>query len=255
MRCYGMILATAVMMRYVGGVDSLDSVDSDESPVKSTVIEVLLGSGSYAEVTRDCNGRVTSVKDVPYTEFGAKVTHTISPLKLGVAAGVTTSKRSLGTLCRMNPQPGPRIPYVAPQIGLDTKYLGIDVGYLFNVSSGGSYESQNPYYSVARISNEGMPVAGVRIGRVDRTYFYLREGTNVPISVGNGIVDGGFGFGDSTQSSRFELGLGAIPDDGLMISTKAAFSLSDHLTLCLRGHIAPGDGFGWGGAAGLKVEF
>jgi hypothetical protein len=52
------------------------------------------GGGSYAEVSRDCNGNVQSVKDHPYREYAASVRYRISSLELGVAGGQSNGFRT-----------------------------------------------------------------------------------------------------------------------------------------------------------------
>jgi len=250
MKQLGIVLAWALISRYVTGIDTTDTQGSQ------TVIDILVGTGSYAEVTRDCNGNAVSVKNFPYTEFGISASHTFSDLKLGLAVGVTDSRRSASSFSS-NGAAGSSIPYVAPQIGFSTKYVGLSVGYLFDLSSPATEQPvPGPFQTPpATDLKNGTPIGELRVGREDKAYFYTGYGMNTPFSVGNGVIDIGVGFGFPNTNSRFCLGLGAIPDDGLMISAKGDIAVSDHLAICLRGHVAPGDGFGYGAAGGIKVRF
>jgi hypothetical protein len=241
MKYSGTLIAVVVMMRYVAAVESPDTSSS------STVIEMLVGTGSYADVSRDCNGKVLGVKDVPYSEYGGTVSHSTSMLKLGVSAGVSNAKRTAELLMLQSAAPSTFV-YVAPQIGLNTKYVALDIGYLFDISSGSWSLQDYGYYR-----KNGTVVGALRGGRADKKYFYARYGMNTPISVGSGVIDLGIGFG--SQDVRYEFGVGAVPDDGLIISAKGTIPVSGPFSLSFRGHIAPGEGFGYGVAAGARVHF
>lgn len=251
MRYLGVCIASALLGRYAV------SVDSSETDRLPTAIEILVGSGSYTEVQRDCSGRVLSKKEVPYTEFGISASYTISDLRLALSAGVTTS-RPTAEMFSYN-RATDRFPYVAPQIGIDTKYIGIHGGYLFDLSKaqstqwspeGGAY---NPSFSRDKT---GTPIGALRVGKINGIYFYANYGTNMPISVGTGLGEAGVAFGSENMRSRFWLGMGGVPDDGLMMTAKGDLAITNHLAFCARGHIAPwGEGFGYGLAGGLKFQF
>jgi len=254
MKTTAALLAAFMLSRYAVSVDTTDT------STPRTIIELLVGAGSYAEVSRDCNGNVTAVRDVPYSEYGISISHTFSVVKIGVSGGVTNSRRSAAVFSSMadsyvyDGQTSSRFPYIAPQVGLNTKYVGMDIGYLFDLTKPPAPSPDYPYYSGVEEVN-GTWIGGLRLGRLDRTYFYANHGMSIPLSVGSGVIETGIGFGSTTNGPRFCLGLGAIPDDGLMFSAKGDFPVSEHFLICARGHLAPGDGTGYGVAGGIKIRF
>lgn len=119
--------------------------DTTDIPLPSTAIEILVGTGSYDRVTRDCKGAETSCETVGYREVRVSLTHDISSIRLPAAGGVTTSP---GTASRLGvPTYGaPKIsggvgeqgtftslPSVAPPVGLNVEGIGMDIGFLFNL--------------------------------------------------------------------------------------------------------------------------
>jgi hypothetical protein len=53
-----------------------------------TTLEFSAGTGSYAKVSRDCSGRVVSVKDVAFQDGGVSVDHYFSSFRVGAKAGL-----------------------------------------------------------------------------------------------------------------------------------------------------------------------
>lgn len=255
MKTMALVIATFMLTRYAVSVDPDDTTDAATYP---TIIEMLIGRGSYTEVSRDCSGRVMDITHVPYSEYAISATHNISVVKVGVTGGVTTATRTAiwfkapEHIYEGSRKPGSPYPYVAPQIGLNTKYFGLDLGYLFDLSKQPEPSYNMPFEEGLQL---GTPIGGLRVGRLDRTYGYANYGMNVPLSVGCGVAEVGLGFGSYTGGPRFCLGVGAIPDDGLMITGKGDIPVSKHVLLSLRGHVAPGEGFGYGLAGGLKFRF
>jgi hypothetical protein len=226
------------------------NVDTTDSDHPSTVIELLGGTGSYAEITRDCSGRVTSVRDIPYSDYGVAVSHKISVLKLRVAGGATGAQNTAEVVGPANT--GSKLyPYITPQIGLNTRYFGLDVGYLFPLSSKSTSPSGYSRHEDQKGSVSGM----LRLGREDGVHFSASIANNLPLSTGGGLVDMGLGFTLGSPRSRLWLGVGAIPCSNLMFSAKGEFPVSRHFSICTRGHVTGSESLEYGLALGGKITF
>jgi len=227
------------------------NVDTPGEDGPSTILELFVGQGSYADITRDCSGNVLSVKDVPYTEYGVAVSHQVSVVKLRVAGGATGAYNTAKAV-------GPAhagsslYHYVTPQIGLNTRYFGLDVGYLFPLAS----TPDVPPGSYGLEKDQNGSVSGmIRIGREDAFHFSASVANNLPLSAGGGLVDMGLGFNLGSPRSRLWLGVGAFPCSSLMFSAKGEFPVTDHFSISTRGHIAGTESLEYGLALGGKVTF
>ena len=57
------------------------------SDSSSTVIDFMLGLGKYSNVTYDCSGHATSIRDYSYIDYGGSISHNIDELKFGLRGG------------------------------------------------------------------------------------------------------------------------------------------------------------------------
>lgn len=221
-------------------------VDSSDQEGPSTILQIAVGAGSYADVTRDCSGNVLSVKDVPYRDVGASISHQVSVVKFGVSGGATNAPRArefFGNKYSYSETPEYQT-YITPTVGLNTRYVGLDVGWLFPGGRAPAFGFES-----------GMPSGKLRLGRLDGTYFSVSVADNVPVFTGGGLVDVGLGFNGWSPRSRLWLGLAGGVDDGLMFSAKGDFPVSDLFSLTCRAHVAPSESFQYGLALGGKIAF
>ena len=216
----------------------------DSSP---TTIEIAAGYGSYSDVTRDCNGRVVSVTDVPYSDYGVSISHEVSVVQFGVAGGLTSRTRSSlwhGNSQHTDSEP---IPYAIPTVGLNTCYFGLDAGILFPLNG---HDSQSFFNS----RFPGIPSTKLRVGRLDAFYFSMSFARNVPLLAGGGLADAGFGFNLGRPNSSGWIGIGVFPYDGLVLSTKWEFPVSETFLITPKVQLGGRESFEFGLAIGGKFR-
>jgi hypothetical protein len=254
MKIAGVVAASFLLAQYALEVDSADTGEP------STLIDLFVGAGSYADVRRDCNGRIIDIQHVRYSEGGVAVTHDISAVRLRVSGGFTRAPQTVATLTAGDEHAfaAESIPYLAPSVGLNTEYVGIDAGYVFLggqtilLPEGMTFEPGGP--SSGR-PQDGNWTGRIRVGREAGTYFSAGFGNNVPLSIGTGLFDAGVGFSPGLSGRRYWLGLGLIPDDGLMWGGRAEFPLSRRVAIGVAGHLAPSAPSQFGLAGGLRLRF
>ena len=224
----------------------------------STTIGIAGGGGSYSVVSRDCSGRVLDMKDYPFTDFGISVDHKFSAFDIGIKGGIASinSAGGEGTL-----------QYVNPTIGVNTGFLGLQLGPLFTNDFGGSFFTRKGIFGERGYrydwSYDGLftpqytkvyPTGSLRLGFLDKWYFTTGIYDNLPIISGGGLFDMGIGFhtGDN-PASRLWFGVGGLPFDGALLSGKGDFPLSDKLILNLQGNFHTGDATEYCFAIGTKI--
>ncbi len=100
------------------------------------------------------------------------------------------------------------------------------------------------------------PSVGIRIGLMRAFHFTAGYLNNFPLVSGGGVYDAGFAFPvDSTGSSLFWVGLGALLYDALVLSAKGGVRISDHVAFTPGLHAAFNEGEEYGVAMGLPVTF
>jgi hypothetical protein len=215
---------------------------------------ISLGGGSYAEVSRDCNGNVRSVTEHPYSEYAGSFRYRISNLELGVTGGQTNGFQTEPRYF-YGPDGTPReeaqqsLQYLTPSIGFTTTYIGMDLGYLFSLNS------QTVGLAHGHGRSTGMPSGMLRLGRLDRVHFSASLARNFPLLSGGGLLDAGLGFPVGSDGSRLWLGLGGFPYDGLVFSCKGDITLSDRFAITPTIHAKGGDAFEYGYSIGARVIF
>ena len=219
--------------------------------------EFVVGGGSFAEVTRDCSGKVTSVTDYPYTEMGGKVAVQLSDVKIGLAAGKTNAL--LGYAKISNYQYGQSmvystgkvqrtLEYVTPSLGFETEPIGIELGVLCSTNG------QELGWPGAEDSKQSF-AGSIRFGKKDKFHFTAGYCQNMPLFSGGGLGDAGFSFPVSHGASSVWIGLGAIPYDGLVFSFKGDIVLTDHIAFTPRASFKAGDAVEYGYALGVRANF
>lgn len=201
----------------------------DSSNNSTTSFEFAVGHGSYAKVTRDCSGNIVSVEDIPYTDGGISVDHQFSAFRVGAKAGVASVSNEQGSL-----------QYVNPNIGVNTKYFGLDVG---------AFAAGNK--NIFRIGF--IPSGALRIGNRESWYFTTAVANNLPVFTGGGMVDLGLGFNLGKPHSNLWIGVGIIPPiQSPAFSVKADIPYTNDFLITLRGHAASKVSFEYGLSLGGK---
>jgi hypothetical protein len=210
-----------------------------------TSVDFAYGVGSYNVVSRDCNGNITSVREIPYSEYAVGAAHQFSNFKLGIAAGTTSSYRKHAVA---QEDEKPQVSYVRPTVGLHFQSFGIDLGYLIPLND----EADRSPYGGTDGKQGAFNTIAVRYGRLDRVHGTLSAGANTPLTTGGGLIDVGIGFPLGSPRSRVWLGLGTYPWDAPAFSAKADIPVMEHFDLTLRGQVGIGSqepeyGFSIGG--------
>lgn len=218
----------------------------------STTVEVALGQGSYADVSRDCSGRVRSVRDVPFSELGGRVTHQVSWFRFGLSAGYSSNWRQT-VFDQYVALHNEDLIYVAPQLGVNTQWFGLDAGYLFPLNSSADIGFPGYYYSQTEFT--GSPAAMLRLGNRDAWFLSASIANNLPLSAGGGLVDVGLGFCGGKPHSLYWFGVAGSPYDGIAFSFKGDIPVSTNFVLSTRTQIAYRDVFEYGLALGGKIIF
>ena len=204
-----------------------------------TTLEFAVGKGSYARVSRDCSGNVLSVNDIPFEDAGVSVDHHFSSFRVGAKAGIANNgARKIFNMAEHS------FRYIDPNVGLNTKSFGLDLGALF----------YGPRYRNSTGASV-FPTGALRLGKSDGTYFSFSLANNLPLMTGGGIVDVGIGFNLGRPNSSLWLGVGALPYDGAVISAKGDIPLSDKVLLNLRGQIGDRESLEYALSVGTKIRF
>jgi hypothetical protein len=229
------------------------STVSADDPEFSAAIAA--GGGSYAEVSRGCNGEVISVKDNPYQDYAVGARYKNAEFIAGVTGGTTTGFRKshqyeYDSNGEMHEVELKAATYVTPSIGFTTKYIGMELGYVFPLN-----DQPLGNFSDIRVWGKGVPSAMLRVGRFDALNFSASMGSNFPLLAGGGLIDAGFGFPLGSSGSRLWCGLGGYPYDGVVFSAKGEVSISELFTLTPALHAKGGDASEYGYAIGVRVKF
>ncbi len=208
-------------------------------------IALAAGRGSYADIHRDCNGNILSVNHYPFTEVAGKFSGRYEELSYGVTAGWTEALQPLHTWDNTS-ESGP-ILYAAPEIGLELKPVGIQVGGFFSLNG--------KEISIDKsIGRTVYPTGGLRLGNARAFHFTASFLRNFPVVSGGGVYDAGFAFPtDSTGRSQLWLGIGFLPYDGPVFSLKGDIRIIDHLAITPALHGGSESQFGL--ALGMRYTF
>ena len=210
----------------------------------STTVEMGAGFGSYADVSRDCEGNVVGVRSVPFSDVGLSVRHQTPDVRFGIAGGSTPTHR----LHLFGDYPGEiskAIWFVNPTVGINYRDFGLDLGYLFPLTD---YSSPGAGLSIGTV---GFPTAKFRFASLHGIHWTIGFGSNLPLLTGGGLAEMAlvFPLGDSRKST-LGIGLGAYPWDRMALSAKYDFPLVNQFGLGVRGQYGLG---GEGAEYGLAL--
>lgn len=209
-----------------------------------TSVEVGVGTGSYADVSRDCNGNVLGVTNVPFREGGASVDHYFSGARIGAKAGVANISEDRSYEGDIS-SPEHTVMYFNPNIGLNTKYFGLDVGLV-------TFDHELPKFSS---DMRLVPSYALRIGSLGGLFLSTGLCDNLPLMSGGGLFDLGLGFNLGSPHSLLWVGAGGGPYYASVVSVKGVFPLRENVLLDVRGLMGTGPGTEYGLSIGTKFIF
>ncbi len=225
----------------------------EASDSSSTILKIIVGRGSYADVSRDCEGNPITVVDIPFHEAAIELDHHSGNVRTGVKGGVTNLRD--GKIKKDDSYwdapvfRGSTIYYVSPDIGVHWKYIGINAGLIYF----------NDYFTPREdleFDHKIMPRFSLRIGNPYTTYVTAGFMNNVPLISGGGLFDIGVGFYRPYPMREVWVGLGFFPYDSSMLIMKSDIFISQNVMLLPRGMIGLGsDSFEYGLSIGAAIRF
>jgi len=206
---------------------------NEDSSVTSLMIAA--GAGSYAEVSRGCEGQVLSKEQRRYRDLGFAASHGFEgPLEVGVRATV---------LRRMPGYEDDEIVW-NPNVSVEGRHVGFGLGYVSNADRPVSDEF------------DIWPVSGhLRFGSPTKMYFSVHALEDVPLVSGGGTVRSGIGFRPSRAVDAW-VGLGyGPPYDKPGFQVKSTIHLNSILDLNASGRLGRSEGQSENaGSLGLSIR-
>jgi hypothetical protein len=209
----------------------------DSTGTSNTFIDLMLGLGKYANVTYDCEGRVTGISKYSYFDYGASVAHKIDDFKFGLRAGGysinSPESDQYYYYYSYDEVAGNSSQYFNPFFGIDHKYFELNVGALFLTDYVWA-ENINDYF----ISDgKTQFTALMRIGNSQAFHFSTQYLSNVPLLSGGGIYDMGFGFGSKESRNLTWVGLSAGPFQNAGLALRQDIEITDQFDILIKGRI------------------
>jgi hypothetical protein len=228
MRTISRIVCLFVVTPLVIGVQTTYR-DSSE-----TSLRIAGGAGSYAHISRGCEGKVLNKEKVPFKDAGFSLEHKFNaPVKLGLRGGYISENQIWYS--HSFPQPDNRHRtnfYLNPNFSFESEKFGIGAGPFFADKDLYSREGQD--------WGNILPSAHVRLG-AEKLYLSANLMENVPLYSGGGYFD--FGVGTSIKS--FSLWVGVNPEgpyDSWGALLKTDFRFHKNWNLGLNGRLGAAEG-------------
>jgi hypothetical protein len=206
-----------------------------------TSIAVAVGEGSYALVSRGCDGKPYSAEDVPIAGASATVEHMVSEhfgFGLKVDGVIRKKKWSLDQQILYNSETDDyeskilqhsSAILVTPLIFLESKNIGLTVGNLITTSP--LYLSNERLLSDEHSKRSNAPAFRLRLGPTNEVYLVGSVNMNAPMFVGGGQVDFGIGLPMRNPDSRLWIGSDAGPFDGAGVLIKFETPMTENFFL------------------------
>ena len=203
----------------------------------STSLTIGVGAGSYAAITRGCDGSTITRRQEYFRDVGAAVEHkTSGPLSFGVRSAVLRRMPGYDTDAVL----------VNPYVAIDKRYFGIGVGFI----SGVDRDDEEDY--------DIWPVSGhLRVGsQRGPLRFSIHALEDVPLASGGGAIRLGFGFRPVRALDAW-VGLGTpIPYDHAGLVVKTDIHIHRRLDLNFAGRLGGSEGLDENAAAlGITYRF
>lgn len=213
------------------------AVDMNARDPDSTATSLMIGAGagSYAYVTRGCEGEVLDREQLRFRDAGMAVTHRFNgPVELGLRA----------TMLRKMPQYEKNTVIWNPNASFEGRKVGFGLG----VNLGGESKYDHDF--------EISPVSGhLRLGPRRTAYFSTHVFEDVPLVSGGAPVRMGLGFrGGSLMDGWLGVGFPA-PSDKAGFVAKADLHLNRSLDVNLTGRLGESEGLSENaGAVGITLR-
>jgi hypothetical protein len=197
-------------------------------------MKVAGGVGSYAYITRGCEGQVLTKEDIPFQDIGFSFDYKVkSPVQVGIRAGKIWEKYKYAVYTDGIEFKEMTNSYLNPHISLEGKWLGLGAG---------------PFFAKKYLPRRGdrqwdkcLPSWHLRIGN-PKFYFSIHMLENVPIYSGGGYIDLGLG-GTPSRKVGYWLGLGTEgPYDNVGFVAKTVFQIKGSWYLDLAGRLGSSQG-------------
>lgn len=209
-------------------------VSADEDDTTQISIKIGAGAGSYAYVTRGCEGQVLREQDVPFKDLGFSVDCQLkSPVQVGLKAGKIWDEYKYAVYTDGTGFEERANAYLNPNASLDGGWLGIGGGYFFAKRD---LPKRGDRGWARRLASWHL-----RIGR-PRFYFSIQMLENVPLYSGGGYFNLGLG-GVAGRQIRYWVGWGMSgPYDGTGFVAKSNLRLKRNWYLDLTGRVGASEG-------------
>lgn len=172
-----------------------------------TNIKVSGGAGSYAYITRGCEGEVLTKDKVPFKDLGYSIDHKFKfPVRVGLRGGNIWERN------RYYPDERRTNSYLNPDLSLEWKWFGIGAGPFFA-------QKDLPTREGGKLSRNSLSWH-LRFGS-PKLYFSIHMLESVPLYSGGGYINLGLGGGVSRKFSLwFGLGTkGPYDTEGFLAKT------------------------------------
>lgn len=190
--CWSFVLVLPIGY-YPGNPDSTD-----------LVVGVHGGYGQVASVIRGCEGEVlhseaSSFSDVSYFAYMTVPPGRRSAIVLGVRGGYWGSRAgfarrlSKGVYGR-SPERQINFSYVNPNLNIETKYVGMGIGYVFGEVPTRFKNFDDPFFVGPGLDKTYRVSGHVRLGNVEKGYLAVSIAENTPLVSGGGIYEVGVGY-------------------------------------------------------------
>lgn len=202
-------------------------VQADKKDSTETNIKVAGGAGSYAYITRGCQGQVLTKDKVPFKDFGFSLDHKFRfPVRVGLRGGHIWNKNV------HSPDEMITNLYLNPHVSLELRSFGIGAGLC---------SAQKELSAKKSGSETTLPSWHLRLGN-RKLYFSIHMLENVPIYSGGGFVNLGFGGMVGREASCWFGVSSPRPYDALGFLVKTNFKLQGNWHLDLAGRLGQSEG-------------
>jgi hypothetical protein len=222
-----------MLLPLVVGVQNANN-DSTETNFK-----IAGGLGSYAYITRGCEGEVLTKEEIPFKDAGFSFDHKFrSPVKIGLRGGYIWDNRDRAT---------EYIDWIDTLIiveNSDNFYLNPDLsfeGRWFGIGAGPFFAQKTLYGREGGEWGKSLPSWHIRIGS-KKGYFSMNMLENIPLYSGGGYLNLGVG-GSASPNFSYWIGLGSSgPYDNVGFIAKTDIRLKSNLYLDLAGRLGTSEG-------------
>lgn len=209
-------------------------VQTTSRDTSETSLRLAGGAGSYAFISRGCEGEVLQKQKASFADAGFSLEHKFkAPVKLGLRGGYISEDQLWYDHTLPPPTNAHRTNfYLNPDFSFESEKFGFGVGPFF--------ADKNLYSREAQNWGKILPSAHVRLGS-SRLYLSANLMENLPLYSGGGYLD--FGVGASVKPASFWVGLnpeGPFDSWGLVIKTD--FRFHPNWSVGLNGRLGTAEG-------------